>query len=399
MKTLPYLSLLFAGALATQAAASNAAALKPVSDANNAFTIDLHQQLHAKGGNLFYSPYSISSALGMTHSGARGNTAAEMAKVLRLPANAHAQQGALMGAINDGAKGGKYIISVANSLWGQTGDKFQAPFTGMLEKNYGGGLAQLNFHGQPEPSRKVINDWVTDQTRGKINDLLPRGSVTSDTRLVLVNAIYFLGNWQSPFKGKYTRDEPFFTSATKSIEAPLMRNSGRMTYGQNAEAQLVALPYKGRDLSMVVVLPRKRGGLAKLEEGLTHAKLQGWLQAMRSRRVILSLPKFKMTTQFSLGQTLQSMGMRDAFTPGRADFSGINGQRNLSITAVVHKAFVEVNERGTEAAAATGVVVGVTSAPVDPPAQFRADHPFLFLIRHNDTGAILFLGRLANPKD
>jgi serpin B len=149
---------------------------------------------------------------------------------------------------------------------------------------------------------------------------------------------------------------------------------------------------------MVVLLPKKRGGLAQLEAGLTHAKLKKWLSGMRTRRVILSLPKFKMTTQFSLGATLKSMGMRDAFTPGAADFSGINGRRDLSITAVVHKAFVEVNEKGTEAAAATGVVVGVTSAPVDPPAKFRADHPFLFLIRHNRTGAIVFLGRLANPK-
>lgn len=397
MKTLSFFSLIICGALAGQAA-SKAPKLEPVADANNAFAMELHQQLRARDGNLFYSPYSITSALGMTHSGARGNTATEMAKVLHLPPGAHAQQGTLMRVINDGAKRGKYIVNVANSLWCQQGYKFEKPFTGLLEKSYGAGLAQLDFRGMPEPSRKVINDWVTAETRGKINNLLPQGSVTPDTRLVLVNAIYFLGNWMTQFKERNTREAPFFVGAKKSVESPLMNSSGRMAYAENAEAQLVSLRYKGNDLSMVVLLPKKRGGLAQLEAGLTHAKLKKWLGGMRSRRVILSLPKFKMTTQFSLGATLKSMGMRDAFTPGAADFSGINGRRDLSISAVVHKAFVEVNEKGTEAAAATGVVVGVTSAPVDPPAKFRADHPFLFLIRHNRTGAILFLGRLANPK-
>jgi len=380
---------------------------------NNEFALGLYGKLRGEKGNLFFSPYSISTALAMTYAGARDNTAAEMKAVLRLPGGPddktlHDAFGALVGDLNAAGKRGKFKLSVANALWAQQDYKFLATFTGLVAKNYDAGLTPLDFARQTEASRKTINKWVEDKTQDKIKELLKKGIVTPDTRLVLTNAIYFKGDWRYQFDKKRTKDAPFWVSVPAGktvaerpvkVEVPMMYRKGNFEYANLETSQLLQLPYKGGELSMVILLPSPHVGmLRKLEESLTTANLAKWLGAARKREVHVHLPRFKMTSEFSLAGTLSAMGMKDAFAPGKANFSGMDGTYDLFISAVVHKAFVDVNEEGTEAAAATGVVVGVTSAPMHPSPVFRADRPFVFLIRENKTGSILFMGRVTNPK-
>ena len=292
-----------------------------------------------------------------------------------------------------------YQLSVANALWGQEGYKFLDPFLHITQTHYDGGLRPVNF-GASEAARKRINTWVEEQTHGKIQDLIPKGLLDSLTRLVLTNAIYFKGDWLSQFDKKQTKDEPFTLGDGKTVQAPMMHQTAKFGYMETPLFQAVELPYVGRDLSMTIFLPRARDGLPALEKALTAAKLAQWLRGTRRpRKVILSMPKFKMNCNVPLNTVLQAMGMRDAFVPGKANFDGMNGgTEDLYIKAVLHKAFVDVNEEGTEAAAATAVVVTARSAMRPrPPVVFKADHPFLFVIRHRPTGSLLFMGRVADP--
>jgi len=254
----------------------------------------------------------------------------------------------------------------------------------------------VDFVGATEKSRQAINLWVEDQTNKKIKDLIPQGVLTALTRLVLTNAIYFKGDWASQFKESATKDASFKLGGGKTVQAPLMYQKGKFGYKEDRDVQVLSMPYKGDDLSMVVVLPKKVDGLADVTANLTAAKIDAWTTRLYKRDVYVHLPKFKVESQFGLNDVLAKMGMPDAFDSSKANLSGMNGARNLYISAVIHKAYVDVNEEGTEAAAATAVVVALRSAPRR--TTFRADHPFLFLIRHNKTGAILFMGRLANPK-
>ncbi|MBM4072617.1 MAG: serpin family protein [Planctomycetes bacterium] len=365
---------------------------------NNAFAFDLYGKLAAKDGNLFFSPFSISTALGMTYAGARGDTAAEMARTLHFSRDEapHSAFRGLLAQINEKRKKPAYALSVANALWGQKDFGFLPDFINLTGAEYGAGLRQVDFVNATETARKLINDWVEDRTQHKIKELLKPGILDADTRLVLTNAIYFKGLWASQFKKSATRDDTFKTSATETVKVPMMQQTGDFPYFESEDMQLVQLPYEGKDVSMIVVLPRKVDGLPALEKQLTSARVAGWIGKLAPREVNLALPRFKMTAEFSLKKVLSDLGIPSAFIPGKADLTGMNGTgQRLFISAVVHKAFVDVNEEGTEAAAATAVVAKTTSARLTH--VFKADHPFVFLIRDNRSGSVLFMGRVANP--
>jgi serpin B len=368
---------------------------------NNEFAFDLYAQLRTRDGNLFFSPYSISTALAMTYAGARGDTAAQMADVLNFTLDQQRLHPAFSALLADtrppqgDPKKTPYELHVANALWGQKGYTFQQDFLTLTRNNYGAGLRDVDFKAATEEARKTINAWVEEQTKDKIKELLKPGVLNPDTRLVLTNAIYFKGNWAEQFKKEHTREAPFTTAGGKKVSVPMMHKTDDYRHFDGGTFQALELPYVGKDLSMVVFLPKKVDGLAEFEKQLTAENLTAWLGKLRQDEVQVALPKFKITAEFSLKETLSAMGMKDAFDPRKADFSGISGTKDLFIQAVVHKAFVEVNEEGTEAAASTAVVVGTTSARITP--VFRADHPFVFLIRDNRSGNILFLGRVADP--
>jgi serpin B len=368
---------------------------------NTEFALSLYGKLRGQSGNLFCSPYSISTALAMTYAGARGPTAAEMARALDFtlePGRLHPAFGALQNRLIEGSgpKHG-YQLNVANALWGQEHFGFLPDFLNLTRRDYGAGLREVNFQADPEAARRVINAWALQQTHDRIKGLLPQGLLTTDTRLVLTNAIYFKGFWAKQFKKAQTRPELFKLAEGGQVQIPLMHRTGHFQYHDGGDFQALELAYQGNDLSMVILLPKKVDGLSALEKKLTAANLAAWLGRLGEQEVQVALPRFKVTRAFNLNQVLESLGMRQAFIAGGADFSGMSGSngKRLFIQAVVHKAFVDVNEEGTEAAAATGVVVKALAARVT--RDFRADHPFVFLIRDNLSGSVLFLGRFTNP--
>ena len=370
-----------------------------VAKANNGFGLDLYGKLSKKEGNLFFSPHSISVALAMTWAGARGETAEQMRAMLRLPERreaVHTAYSHLLDELNEATNAEGCRLEVANALWGQKGYGFLQGYLRLVETNYDAGLEQVDFRNATEKAREQINRWVEKKTNDKIEDLIPRGALNALTRLVLTNAIYFKGLWDMPFKPEQTEDRDFWVSADEKKSVPTMHNKKRFGYAETDDCQLIELPYEGDELSMIVALPRERDGLGEMEKALTQEKLNEWFDGLRRREVDVYLPRFKFTSEFGLRSMLESLGMKDAFLPDEADFSGMNGKRDLFVTAVLHKAYVDVNEEGTEAAAATGVIVGTTSVPLQP-AVFRADHPFLFFIRHRPTGTVLFMGRVAEP--
>lgn len=395
------LCLLAVGSVYGQGKLPSPAVGKVVAD-NNQFALELYAKLAAKDGNLFYSPYSISTALGMTYAGARGQTAEQMAKALRYTLaedKLHAAFAALINQQNGVGAKRAYKLNVANRLWGQAGSAFRPDFLQLVQKNYGAGLQELDFIRASEPSRVTINDWIDKQTQGKIKDLIPQGAIDLDTRLVLTNAIYFKAAWMDEFFAGATKKADFWTTPTSKVQAMMMHRKADYSFVDGETAQLLELPYEQNDLSMLVILPRKKDGLKDLELKLTAANLDAWLKSKKLYEVDVKLPKFKFTSQFSLKQTLADMGMPIAFTRA-ADFSGMTSQEKLMISDVIHKAFVDVHEKGTEAAAATAVIMKTLSAPIRPivpSANFHADHPFVFVIRDNRSGGILFAGRVANP--
>jgi serpin B len=370
-------------------------------EGGNKFALDLYQQLRTEEGNLFFSPSSISTAMAMTYAGAAGNTKSEMAKALhfQMPdAQLHSGMKTLQTYWTTTDKKKGIRLNLANRLWGQDSYKFLPEFLGITRDNYNAEIARLDF-AQSEQSRQTINGWIEDQTENKITDLIPEGVLNLDTRLVLTNAVYFKGIWTDPFKKELTKEEDFHLTSADKIKVPMMNNSARFRYGEVGNLQILELPYGDGSLSMLVLLPKKVDGLADLEAKLTFENLQQWIGSLSKREVKVALPKFKTTSQFKMNDILKSMGMNTAFDPSTADFSGMDGGgTGLFISAVFHKAFVDVNEEGTEAAAATGVMVELASAavPTEPPV-FRADHPFIFMIRDNRNGSIMFMGRIRNP--
>jgi serpin B len=376
--------------------------------------------LNDEKGNLFLSPYSISTALAMTYAGARGETETEMAKALQFPSfpekeggplgrdRLHAGFSGLKLGLREVQKKGGVQLSIANALWPQKNYPFRQEYLNLIERDYDSVGKPLDY-SNGEKARGIINRWVEQETNDKIKDLIPSGVLDALTRMVLTNAIYFKGDWQAQFKEKSTREMPFKVGPTKTVKVPMMYQKGNFGYYQDADVQVLEMPYKGDKVSMFVLLPNQGGGqpfrrpanpapkkktLGDIEKMLSPAKLSEWLGKVRRTKVDTWFPKFKMISQFSLSDKLQALGMKKAF--GDADFSGMDGSKRLYLSAVLHKAFVEVNEEGTEAAAATAVVIRTRSArPMEP--RFRADHPFLFLIRDKATGSVLFLGRYAEP--
>jgi serpin B len=385
---------------------------------NNAFAVALYRQLQNAPSNLFFSPYSISTALAMAYAGAEEATQEQMAQTLRYPTSAQALQklgltqasldqeqfdkafGQVIKDLNAQGARSKNELRVANALWGQRDYEFARAFVSTVERRYNGNFQEVDFITATENARAEINGWVEKQTNGRIKNLIEKGMLTSLTRLVLTNAIYFKGKWASPFQTDSTQEEPFTLPGGGKVQVPMMNQQGRFGYAQTDETQMLEMPYAGDKLSMVILLPKDTSGLRRLEQDLTAEKLAEWLGQIRRREVIVAMPKFKMVGKLDLVSTLQSMGMTDAFSRDKADFSGMTGKRELSISAVIHQAFVEVNEEGTEAAAATGIGMSATIAVPEPELTpvFRADHPFLFLIRDEASGSILFLGRVMSPE-
>jgi serpin B len=371
---------------------------------NNAFALDLYEKLNEKDSNLFFSPYSISTALAMTYGGARGDTAREMANVLHFIPDGdqlHRGFGELISGLNGKSGPRQFELTIANRLWGQKDYTFDPNFIKLTEGTYGAGLKEVNFKEATEQARQTINGWVEEQTKNKIKELLKPGILKSDTRFVLTNAIYFKASWNVPFEKQATRPGPFKLAGDKSIEdVPLMQKVMAVRYLAKDGIQVAAIPYVRQELSMVVLLPTEVDGLPGLEKSLAvPGYLADLLDQIKGNRVKVTLPKFKVTAEFHLKEALQALGMKTAFVMGKADFTGITTREPLAISAVIHKAFVDVNEAGTEAAAATAVAGGGRgkNAP-PPPPEFRADHPFVYLIMDNNSGSILFMGRLLNPK-
>jgi len=371
---------------------------------NSEFAFELLEELSADAKNLFFSPYSISSALAMTYAGARGNTEMQMGDVLHfnptgqgihpifnwldLQLNERDQ-------ISPPSEGEGFTLSIANAVWGQEGYGFLQSYLDALAVNYGAGLRLIDFVGNPEGSRITINDWVRDETEGKVEDLLPPSAIDVDSRLVLTNAIYFKAPWLKPFDEGETRDEPFTTLAGSSVTVPMMRQVETFPYVRFDVGQAVELAYNGEQIAMVLLVPDE-GQFEMFEAGLDFDRYEEIVVALQEQRVDLGLPRFGFSYDVALPNHLKNLGMTDAFVTGTADFAGMDGSGNLFISDVLHKAFVAVNEAGTEAAAATAVVVVPTMNP-GTPVTLTIDRPFIFIIRDIPTGSILFVGRVLSP--
>lgn len=364
----------------------------------------------AGAGNVVVSPTSVWEALAMTHQGARGETAAEIAGVLGLPddrAGVAAAAEALRASLAE-AKGKAITLDVANRLWVQRGKRFAGEFTAALEQRFAAGAGEVDFAGATEAARGTINGWVADHTAKKIPELLGPGVLTPLTRLVITNAIYLDAPWATPFEASATRPEAFVLGAGKQADVPFMHMAGRLVAGTvgagESAATVCEIPYEGHRLAMVLVVPAAVDGLDEVLgrlDGDWRSKWSGGGAAdVRARQVELAMPKWKARKPLSLTEALKSLGMRQAFAAGAADLSGIDGTRDLFVSDVVHEGFVDVSEKGTEAAAATGVVIGVRSMAPSPeePLTVRADRPFAWAIVDRGTGAVLFAGTVADPR-
>ncbi|MGB6874318.1 MAG: serpin family protein [Dehalococcoidia bacterium] len=372
-------------------------------EGNSAFAFELYQALKGKEGNLFYSPYSISVALAMTYAGARNETAEQMADTLQFML----EQDRLHPAFNwldaelasrgegaAGKDGEGFRLNVVNAIWGQKDYEFLSDFLDVLAENYGAGLRILDFITETEASRLAINQWVSDQTEGRIEDLIPQGAIDALTRFVLTNAIYFNAAWEYPFDEDMTADGPFYLLDGGQVIVPMMKQTESFGYTEGEGYQAVELQYDGNELSMVILLP-EAGQFQTFEEGLQAQQICDIISSLQPAQVTLTMPRFEFDSEFSLKDTLAEMGMPIAFSSG-ADFSGMTGAPDLCISEVLHKAFVSVDEAGTEAAAATAVIMDESAMPLEP-VEVTIDHPFIFLIRDIETGAILFVGRVMNP--
>jgi len=379
-----------------------------VATGNTRFAFDLYHQLandpKYADKNIFFSPYSISSALAITGEGARGTTADEIRATLHLPADDTLRRegfAAIDAGLNSGDE--NYTLRTANALWAEKTYAFLPEYVDVARDWYSADAKNLDFIGNPEGSRATINRWVEEKTEDRIRDLLPAGSIDSMTRLVITNAIYFKGTWVKQFDPEKTQEEEFRVGAEKTVTVSMMhRMDEDAIYGYNETdtLQVLEMPYahgNGSELAMLVLLP-KDDDLTAAGDALDPEAITAIRQSLVKQQVKVSFPKFTLNTEYSLPGTLAAMGMPTAFTDA-ADLSGMDGTRDLFISGVVHKAFVDVNEEGTEAAAATGVIMNPTSARPDTTPMFRADHPFVFLITEKESGTILFIGTVANPVD
>ncbi len=367
-------------------------------NANNKFAFEFFSELSKSKpeSNIFYSPYSISAALVMTYEGAKGQTADEMKSVFHFPESGTLRPNfaAVYNDINKKDK--KYLLNTGNALWVQYDYPLLENYTYIVEKYYGGKAANLDFIAETEKSRQTINDFIAEQTNNKIIDLLPKGSVNSLTRLVLTNAVYFKGTWEWEFDKSYTSEQDFRITPDNIVKVLMMYmkpDKATFNYADTGNLQILELLYKGGEMSMLILLPSEN--LEDMEKSLTAEKLNEYESQMKETKLdAIYLPKFKFDAKYSMNDALSAMGMPTAFS-GEADFSGMTGNKDLFISTVIHQAFIDVNEEGTEAAAATGVVSGIAAAM--PRNIFRADHPFIFVIQQKNTGNILFMGRVNDP--
>ncbi len=382
------------------------AAAAPLAAASNAFGLELWSRLRSTPGNLTISPASIQAALAMTWGGARGETAAEMKRVLRLdvdPGAAMAGWGQLAAALQDPKR--PFKLRIANRLFGEQSYRFEPAYLEQTRAAYGAPLEPLDFKHAAEPARAHINKWIEEQTEQRIKDLLPPRSIDPDTRLALVNAIYFLADWMAPFDKFATTPQPFAVAPGKTAQAMLMRRRGDYRMAKADGARVLELPYAGGDAAMLVVLPDETFGLPAVEQSLDAAKLTAWTRALAEQEVVVWLPRFVIDppAAMALKEPLVALGMARAFDSARADFTGIANpprpEDRLNLGEVFHKAFVKVDEKGTEAAAATAVVMPRGAAMRPPAAELKVDHPFLFFIVDRPTGLVLFMGRVTEPKE
>jgi serine protease inhibitor len=384
------------------------AQLQSVVNENTTFALNLYSQLATNPGNLFFSPYSISTCLGMTYEGAAGETEAQMGQVLGVGTNqpqVAAQFGELQSELNTNQQPGVLQLNIANALWLDQGYPFVPAFLATASNQFQANLNQINFATESAQATQDINNWVAQETKNKIQNILQQGDITPATLIVLANAIYFLGNWTESFATSNTTVQPFYPSSDTVVQAPLMHQLPPSSYTTNdilfnymaaTNFQALELPYASNQSSMVIVLPSQVDGLAQVEQQLSTAFVSNVLAQMVPTPVEVYLPKFTLNCHFDLAGTLSEMGMPDAFEPGVADFSAM-APPGIFLSKVVHQAWIQTDESGTEAAAATVVIgVGAVVSPQWPPL-FRADHPFLFFIRDNTSGTILFLGRVTNP--
>ncbi len=367
---------------------------------NTEFAINLFGKIKGKEGNLFLSPYSISTVLAMTYAGARGNTAKQMAKALCFNLDQqqlHPAFAKIEHNINRTAEATGIMIWVANSLWPHEKYPFLKNYLNLIRDNYKATITPVNYRKDTEKIRKQINEWVEKRTGEKIKDLIQPGHLNALTRLTLVNAIYFKGKWLFQFDKERTKDAPFWITHEKSVDVPTMYIKAKFGYDERDSLQILELPYKGRKISMFIILPLEKDGLDRVQNNLTAEKLTEWTKHTSTKEVKVYLPKFKITSEFDLPEILKAMGMKNAFIKGKANFSGMDGKKKwLYISDAIHKAFVDVNEEGTEAAAATAVMMRALAMP-EPPPVVKADHPFLFVIRENSEMNILFIGRIVDP--
>jgi serpin B len=374
---------------------ATASSVEATVEAYNGFAFDLYGRYSAGDGNILFSPYSISTALSMTYEGARGETADEMEAVfgfLENPSERLPSVARIYNTLNDADR--EYALHTVNALWVQQGYPVVEDYVDAIVGYYGGDFNALDFVAEPDESRVTINDWVEERTNDRIKDLFPSGSIDADVRLVLTNAIYFKGDWLMEFDEEATGEEEFHVSPTKTVTVDMMRLGGEtFNYAETDELQILELPYTGEDVSMLVVVP-KEGCMGEVEAQLSADRLGEWVELMEGTAVNVYLPRFTFETKYFMKEDLAEMGMPKAFTDA-ADFSGMNAEDQLFIDKVIHQAFIEVNEKGTEAAAATGVSVKLTAAA--PEETFRADRPFVFFIRDMDTGVIMFMGRVTDP--
>lgn len=367
---------------------------------SNELAMSLYRVNQKKAGNMVFSPASISLAFSMTYAGASSKTADEMAASLHLgdKSTVHSSAAAFLATWN---KKGSEELTIVNRLFGQSGYKFETAFLDVTKSSYQAPLEQLDFSGAPEKQRQYINKWVMEQTQDKIDELLPSGSIDPNTRLVLTNAVYFLGKWRAGFPKKKTKNKVFWVNGKEKTKLPTMALTQRFAFAKLKGAKVLELPYEGSTLAMDLILPDKKDGLSDLETQLSSTEFDSWTSSLKHKKVSVELPRFELkNARIPLKDSLQQLGMKLAFDSGKADFTGMSGEKDLYISDAFHEAFVKVDESGTEAAAATAVVM--TKRGGGPPAEristFHADRPFLFAIRDTESGAILFLGRVLDPQ-
>jgi len=366
-------------------------------DSLNDFSFDFYKKIvQSENGNIFFSPYSIFVALSMVYEGARGNTATEMQNVLNIKQNDSPTLGSfgrIYNLLNQNQKG--YTISTANAFWAHQDYQFLKEYLGLLENFYMAEANELDFSKNVEAA-ETINSWIEEKTNDKIKDMIQPDMLSDLTKLVLTNAIYFKGLWDSPFNPDKTFKTDFELTTGETVKVQMMSDSkdSNFNYSETDELKIIELDYEGKDLSMIIILP-KENNITIAESSMNYENLSIWKNDLFEIDINVEIPKFKFETKYSLNNLLNDMGVIDAFSPGVADFSGMDGTNNLFISKALHQAYIEVNEEGTEAAAATSIIMELTAIP----DSFRADHPFVFLIQHKETGAILFMGRIMNPEE